>query len=386
MLVAVATIIQASTAIEAIRMEVTKLVGSEVQEVQSAMRDVQVSIAEYYRQTGGFVGDPVQYTTPIRACVSFIQKVHEVLQRKITNSLTYREQFKARLEADDQGAAVIQGLKYVRNVGLHHLHPVTPSTGRIVGNNLGLGFRTSSFWTDVPAETHAQLQTRTQALREHFAATVVGRPTLDPLLDACAHFLAMCPEAIHRADEGHWTSFPLRIQWGTSGRIHPEEPEHDGEDRQASDEAIRSWLDSRPPGGSFRWICGAQAADGGQGRVCGWTFRTVPGVGAFAFLPFWETIAQVERDCALGYRYFEGDCGDNVRVDPELKDKTGATFYPVALRAAIEDWAVPVHGRPLTPVGSVCGPDVDWSYELHADKVDLTVRRARRMDAWYPIF
>jgi len=367
-------------------MRATQLEPGEAEAVRSAMRDVQVSIGDYYRLTAGFVTDPNTYTTPVRACIGFIQKMHEVLGSEIKDAPNYKQHFASRLASGDEGAAVIEAFRYVRNVGQHLLHPITPNSGRIVGSNLGgLGYRTSSVWADIPPVAHSALHKGTQSLRPYFEASVCGRGTLDPLLDACAYFHAACPDAIHRTDEGRWTSFPLRIQWGTSERVHPEEPRYDWKDRPGSELRIRKWLDTRPPGGSFRWICGSAIGATGNALLCGWTFRMLPGPRGFSFLPFWETAEQVTRDSAMGYKYFEGDCGDNIELDPVIDDRAGASFQPLALRAAIEDWATPLAAEAITTAGTNHWPSQDWEQELFTDDRDLTVRRARRMDAWYPI-
>jgi len=46
--------------------------NDEVDAIQSAMRDVQVSIEHYYRLTAGFIEDAEHFTTPVRATIAFV--------------------------------------------------------------------------------------------------------------------------------------------------------------------------------------------------------------------------------------------------------------------------------------------------------------------------
>jgi len=205
---------------------VVRLRPNEIAPMRSAMRDVQVSIADYHRQTGGFIIDPDEYTTPVRSAVAFIQKLNDVMRRELATG-DYRPLFDARLAQGDHGAGTIEGFRYIRNVGQHLLHPVVPEAGGVVGNNFGLGFRAASHWAEVPKDVHALLHPATQALKPHYDQLIAGRSTPEPLLDACHFFAEICPELVHRDETGEWTGFPLRVQWGTMQRLHPDEPIYD---------------------------------------------------------------------------------------------------------------------------------------------------------------
>lgn len=213
---------------------IVRLDPDEIEPLRSAMRDVQVSIAEYQRQTLGLIAGPDEYTTPVRSAVAFIQKLNDVMRTELAAG-DYRALFNARLARGDPGARTIEGFRYVRNVGQHLLHPVVPEAGGVVGSNLGLGFRSWSHWAEVPGDVHARLHAPTQSLKPHYDHLIAGRSTLDPLLDACKFFAEVCPQLVHRDDIGEWTGFPLRVQWGTTDRIHPDEPPFNFADRVGSE-------------------------------------------------------------------------------------------------------------------------------------------------------
>lgn len=360
---------------------VVQLQPDEVEPMRSAMRDVQVSIADYYRQTSGFITDPDEYTTPIRSAVAFIQKLNEVMQKELTSS-DYSALFKDRLARSDPGAQTIEAFRYIRNVGQHLLHPVMPEPGRVVGGNLGLGFRTSSRWADVPDDVHALLHTRTRPLKTDYDHVIAGRPTLEPLLDACRFFAEVCPQLVHRDDTGEWTGFPLRTQWGTMERIHPQEPnyDYDYDAGVQNEEAIRGWLDARPPGGDYRWIAAKVTTSSGV-YCCGRTFRN-----GISYLGFSESVSQIEADTRAGYTYWSGDPAENLIAGKTFSDRTGASFTAVSTSRAIEEWATGA------TQAAVVGADFcHWTDPAHwQDAIsraeDLAVRRAERLNAWFPIW
>lgn len=358
---------------------VVRLRPNESEPMRSAMRDVQVSIADYHRQTSGFVTDPDEYTTPVRSAVAFIQKLNDVMRTELTTG-DYRTLFEARLARGDPGARTIEAFRYVRNVGQHLLHPVVPEAGAVVGNNLGLGFRTSSHWGDVPNDVHARLHEHTRALKPHYDQLIAGRSTLEPLLDACRFFAEVCPQLVHRDETGEWTGFPLRVQWGTMQRIHPDEPIHNFADRVGSEDAIRRWLDARPPGGDCRWIAAKVTTSIGE-YLCGLTFRS-----GVSYLGFSESLAQVEADIGAGYKYWHGVPAGNLVVGEDFPDRTGASFATISTSRDVAEWAT------SAAQGNVVGADYcDWGEPAHwiaaiAKAADLTVRRAERLNAWYPIW
>lgn len=343
------------------------------------MRDVQVSITDYYRGTTGFVEDAEQFTTPVRATVAFIQKVHEVLQHDFGQKARYQQVFARRLAGGDPGAETIEGLRYVRNVGQHLIHPVVPNASRVVGNNMALGFRTSALWADVPRRVHRSLRPTTQRLRVHYDAHLLGSDVLDTFLDAARFFWEVCPGAIHREAGDEWTGFPLRHQAGVATRLHPEEPKWDSMDRRDWDR-VRRWMDTRRPGGDFRVICGRLTTEAGT-LLVGCTFR-----GHASFQGFAETPDQVTADIALGYAYHAADPTGHVEPQAGEWDR-GGKFTPFFLSsAAVADWI----GEPLTTAPE--GPDFfcfqDRGFWQHVADLSLSSpldRRDQRLAAWFPI-
>ncbi|HEX7165518.1 MAG TPA: hypothetical protein VF230_00925 [Acidimicrobiales bacterium] len=358
---------------------VVQLQPDEIEPMRSAMRDVQVSIADYHRRTAGFIADPDDYTTPVRSAVAFIQKLNDVMRTELATP-DYRILFEARLARGDHGARTIEAFRYVRNVGQHLLHPVVPEPDAVFGNNLGLGFRTSSHWRGVPPDVHVLLHEPTRALKPHYDQLVACRPTLEPLLDACQFFAEICPELVHRDETGEWTGFPLRVQWGTMDRIHPDEPIHTFADRVGSEDALRRWLDARPPGGDFRWIA-AKVTTSTDEYLCGLTFRD-----GVAYLGFSESLAQVEQDIGAGYRYWHGVPTGNLAVAGEITDRTGASFTPVSTTRDVAEWATSAAQGKLGGA-DYChwqGPGY-WEGAIRR-AMDLNVRRGERLNAWYPIW
>lgn len=353
--------------------------ANEVEPVRSAMRDVQVSITDYYRGTTGFVEDAEQFTTPVRATVAFIQKVHEVLRKDFGQSDRYRQVFATRLAGGDPGAETIEGLRYLRNVGQHLIHPVVPDTSRVVGSNMGLGFRTSALWAPIPPAVHRSLHTTTQPLQVHYNSRLLGRDVLDTFLDAARFFWEVCPKAIHRAAGGEWTGFPLRHQAGVATRLHPEEPKWDSMNRRDWDRA-RRWMDTRRPGGDFRVICGRLTTEAGT-LLVGCTFR-----GHASFQGFAETPDQVAADIALGYPNHAADPIGHVEPQIGTWDR-GGEFTPYFLSSApVADWI----GEPIAAApegrGFVSFQDRDsWQHIADLSLSSRLDRRNQRLGAWFPI-
>jgi hypothetical protein len=356
------------------------LQADEIVPMQSAMRDVQVSIADYYRQTSGFIDEPDVYTTPVRSAVGFIQKLNEVMNKKLMARADYKIIFADRLANGDAGAETIEGLRYLRNIGQHLLHPVVPETGRVVGNNLGLGFRTASHWAPVSPLVDSQLESRTQQLKPLYDKTIAGKSTIDPLLTACRFFSEICPQMVHRDSTEEWTSFPLRVQWGTSESIHPDEPYYDFSDRPKSESEIREWLNTRKPGGDSRWIAGRLTTTKGA-FVYGLTFRN-----NVSYMMFSDTVEQVKADLRMGYPYWRGIPAQNIAEKKMLNDHTGAKFQPIVLSEPFESWAIRE-----TLDGADCADfcswkdDEEWAHQIEKTQ-DLTLRKAQRLNAWFPIF
>lgn len=343
------------------------------------MRDVQVSIEDYYRGTTGFVEDAEQFTTPVRATIAFIQKVHDVLRNDFGQQSRYRKVFAARLANGDRGAETIEALRYVRNVGQHLIHPVVPDTSRVVGSNMGLGFRTSALWAEMPQAVHRSLHPPTQKLRVHYDARLLGNDVLESFLDAAHFFSDVCPDCVHRASNGEWTGFPLRHQGGVATRLHPAEPRWNGLDRREWARAQR-WMNSRKPGGDRRLICGRLTTDLGT-LIVGCTFR-----GHASFQGFAETADQVDTDIALGYPYHLADPSGRLELQSGEWDR-GGEFTPFFISLApVEEWI----GEPITsaPDGDDFRSFQDVEFWQHIASLSLSYpldRRNQRLGAWFPI-
>lgn len=352
---------------------------AEVAALQSAMRDVQVSINDYYKLSSGVVRSSESFTTPVRSTVAFIQKVNDVLRSDFAQQHKFRRIFKDRLAAGDRGAMTMEGVRYVRNVGQHLIHPVAPSAARVVGG-MRLGYRTSAIWSPVPKSVHARLRPETQALKPYFDACIIGNSVADTFLDAARFVWEVCPLAVHRQDDGEWTGFPLRHQAGVSDRLHPEEPVWHPMDPESVKVAVR-WMNRRRPGGDCRVICG-RVIEAGIPWVFGLTFRQ----GA-AYTQFFEMPEQVRADIDLGYPYHSGSPAENLKTQGETPDYGGTfpafLFSPSPLAA----WA----GEPITtlPAGgeySTYGSMEEfWRPPLRRSIVDPLVRREHRLAAWFPI-
>jgi len=236
---------------------------NEVEGIQSAMRDLQVSIADYYRNTSGFLELADQFTTPARAAVTFVVKVHEVLLKDFGQQAKYRQVFDARLAGGDAGAEIIEGFRYLRNVGQHLIHPVVPSTNAVVGG-MQVRYRSYGLWQQVPRSTHRRLRSGTQSLRGFYDRRLLGEEVVDTLLSAARFFAEVCRMIPHLKENGEWTGFPLRHQAGVGSRLHPMEPRETTESQR--------WMNSRAPGGDFRLICG-RCTVRDVSYVVGLTFR-----------------------------------------------------------------------------------------------------------------
>lgn len=346
--------------------------------MRSAMRDVQVSIEAYYRQTSGFIENAEVYTTPVRAAVAFVQKLHDVMGADIAARSLYQAKFKELLATGDVGARTIQGLKYIRNVGQHLIHPVQPQVTSIIGSNAGLGFRTSSAWAEVPIAVHERLHRGTQALKRHYDDMVQGRLTIEPLLDACMFFASICPSLVHRDKRGEWTGFPLRVQAGSWERVHPEEPRATESD-ETTVGRTRDWLNSRPPGGDFRWIAAAKTIPPHR-LMFGLTF-----IGSHSYLPFMELEEQVQKDIQLGFTYRIGAEAFVTRRDPFL-DRTGAWFKPEVCSEEFLSASTLVAAANQVPDFFSRFTSAECASLARVDLDDLAARKARRLYAWYPIW
>ena len=351
----------------------------EAEPLRSAMRDVQISIENYYRQTTGFIEDAEHFTTPVRATVVFIQKVNEVLAKDFGQQGRYKRVFAARLARHDRGAETIEALRYVRNVGQHLIHPVRPESAQVVGSNMGLGLRTSAVWVDIPRSVHRSLRPGTQKLRSLYDAHLVGNNVLDTFLDAARFFWEVCPECVHRAPGGEWTGFPLRHQAGVASRLHPEEPSWDGRDKRSLMRAQR-WMNNRRPGGDRRLICGQLTTEDGA-VIFGCTFR-----GRATYQGFAETADQINRDIALGYPYHIVDPSDHLTMKNDMSDYGGAFTEFFVSVAPLDSWiGEPIVTAPTKDDFIVFQAPEFWQRVISLSLTSPLDRRNQRLAAWFPI-
>jgi len=257
------------------------------------MRDLQVSIGNYYRCSEGFGVEAEVLATPVRSSIGFVQVLNELLRKQTSRAAEYCAIFEPPV---DSRAGIIQGFEYVRHV-TQHIDPVRPQSAAIFGG-AGLEFRTYATWEEVPLSVHGRLTSNTKALKPTYEHNLQGREVVDTLLDAARFFAEVCPDLVHRQANGEWTGFPLRHQPGVSSRLHPEEP-----DDQI---AALAWMTRRRPGGDLRVVCGS-LTDVTKGSILfGFTFTN-----QCAFVPFFETPDQVNDDIALKFAYYEADVAAN---------------------------------------------------------------------------
>lgn len=336
------------------------------------MRDLQVSTADYYRNTSGFLELPDQFTTPARAAVAFVVKVHEVLLKDFGQQSKYRVVFDDRLASGDRGAETIEGFRYLRNVGQHLIHPVVPSTNAVVGG-MNVGYRSYGLWEQVPRSIHIRLRSGTQSLKGFYDRHLLGEEVVATLLNAARFFAEVCPMIPHRSDSGEWTGFPLRHQAGVPSRLHPLEP--------AESAKSQRWMKALPPGGDFRLVCGRCTVQG-VSYVVGLTFR-----GSVSYTPFVERDEQVVRDIQTGYRYHRGVPGTDMASGTVPYDLGGATVNYFASPDPIDKWIGPPVVRP--PSGGDYSTFGDlrsfWRPVVLHSIADLLTAREQRMAAWFPI-
>ena len=336
------------------------------------MRDVQVSIEDFYRSSTGFGVDAEVLATPAKNAISAVQALNDLLTNAFSQKRAYGHLFDPPL---NPLAEVICAFKYVRNVAQHVIHPVEPASNAVVGG-VGLGFRTFSLWPAVPVSVHAQLRPATQALQPHYQARLMGREVVETLLEAAQFFWEVCPDLVHRRADGEWTGFPLRHQAGVSSRLHPEEPI----------DALRAanWMDARRPGGDLRVLCGSLDGLGGP-TLFGLTF-----LGRCALVPFFESTEQVNHDISLGYTYHRGDVREHTRPNNTIQDRCGLFAGILCSEKGLDSWiGDALSAAPCQDAGTTYA-DLDFweqlrSLEQTPNPQWFLTRRERRLFAWFPI-
>ncbi len=259
--------------------------------LRSAMRDLQVSIGDYYRCSEGFGVEAEVLATPARSSIGFVWVLNELFRKQTSRTAEYCAIFEP---PTDSQAELIQAFEYLRHV-TQHIDPVHPQSAATVGG-AGLGFRTYATWKEVPSSVHERLTSSTKALKPIYERNLQDHEVVGTLLNAARFFAEVCPDIVHRQANGEWTGFPLRHQAGVSSRLHPEEP-----DDQV---AALAWMARRRPGGDLRVVCGS-ITDATRGPILfGLTF-----MDGCAFVPFFETLDQVNDDIAVEVRILRGRRG-----------------------------------------------------------------------------
>lgn len=338
---------------------------SELDALRSAMRDVQVSIGDYHRETSG-TSDPDALATRVRTCVAFIQVVNELLRNSGVHR-DYRAMFKP---PEDPRIGVIQAFEYVRHLMQHVLHPVRPYPSSLIGG-YALGLRTYASWETVPRSAHDRLKASTQQLSPYYDQYLSGHEVTGTFLNAAQFFHDVCPDVVHRDAGGEWTGFPLDHQPGVADRLHPEEPH---------DHASASlWMVQRRPGGDRRVISGTMGIEDGRSVVFGFTFA-----GNCAFVPFFETVEQVNTDIALGYLYSVGDVAGHTTQRANVNVPGSRSL--LCSDTDFGQWAgEALHAAPLLAEHSTF-LDVEWWRKLwilesSTDLQSFLTRRERRLCA-----
>jgi hypothetical protein len=113
------------------------------------MRDIQVSVGDYYRETSR-TDDPEALATRVRSCIGFVQVLNELLRKQTEAKSAYSAMFKA---PEDLRTEVIRAFEYARHLTQHVLHPVRSNPSSLIGG-LNLGMRVYAVWEEVPSSAH----------------------------------------------------------------------------------------------------------------------------------------------------------------------------------------------------------------------------------------
>ena len=343
---------------------------SQLATLRSAMRDLQVSIGNYYRCTEGFGVEAEELATPVRSSIGFVQVLNELLRKQTSRTAEYCAIFEPPV---DPRAGIIQAFEYVRHVS-QHIDPVRPQSAATFGG-AGLGFRTYATWKEVPWSVHGRLTSSTKALRPIYEQNLQDQEVVGTLLNATRFFAEVCPDVVHRQSNGEWTGFPLRHQPGVLSRLHPEEP-----DDQV---AALAWMARRRPGGDLRVVCGSLTDDLKGSILFGLTFTN-----GCAFVPFFETPDQVNDDIALKFEYYEADVAANT-LEKGREFGMPASRSVLCSEQPVPHWA----GAPLSEAprkeNHATFARLDfwhtlWLQETSSDAQSFLTRRERRLNASHP--
>lgn len=341
---------------------------TETHPLREAMRDLQLSVAEYYAQTarGGELGRQV------RSFLVAAQTLNDLLTNKVLQSKSYKDLFVTRHPA----ATLIEGVKFARNVVQHVLHIVRPSDElTLVGGELGM--RVYAVWDSIPAQAVRELRPATQHLEPAYQSELDGNEVTGTMMAVLRFYAEVAPEIVHRDSRHEWTGFPLLSQPGMNTPLHPEEP--------ADWDEARQWMNSRAPGGDCRVVCGQVTVDGTP-YVYGQTF-----VGRHSFAPFVESIDQANFDIGLGYAYLTGNIAANF---DDVTDRFPEALQGVVLasRGDVLDWASPLPSIDSREDWHGHGVDAESWARVAKMEVDARLpsgfmfgpRRARRLNALVP--
>lgn len=351
-----------------LRQPLVALSPTEIYPLREVMRDLQLSVAEYYAETarGGELGRHV------RSFLVAAQTLNELLTNKVLQSKSYKDLVVTRHPA----ATLIEGVKFARNVVQHVLHIVRPGDElTLVGGELGM--RVYAVWDGIPLQVVSELRPATQRLEPAYQAELEGNEVTGTMMAVLRFYAEVAPEIVHRDSRGEWTGFPLLSQPGMNTPLHPEEPADLDESRQ--------WMNSRAPGGDCRVVCGQVTVDGTP-YVYGQTF-----VGRHSFAPFVESVDQANFDIGLGYAYLTGNIAANF---DDVTDRFPEALQGVVLasRGDVLNWASPLPS--IDSREDWHGPGVDAESWAKVVKMEIDPRlpsgfmfgprRARRLNALVP--
>jgi hypothetical protein len=334
------------------------------------MRDLQVSVGNYYRCSEGFGVEAEVLATSVRSSIDFVQVVNELLRKQTSKTAAYCAIFEPPA---DSRAGSIEAFEYVRNV-TQHIDPVRPQLAATVGGG-DLGFRTYARWMEIPLSVHGRLTSSTKALRPSYERNLQDQEVVGTLLDVARIFAEVCPDLVHRQANGEWTGFPLLHQPGVSLRLHPEEP--------VDQVAALGWMARRRPGGDLRVICGS-LTDASKGSILfGFTFSN-----QCAFVPFFETSEQVNDDIARKFDYYEADVAANtIEKGSEFGMSAGRSV--LCSEHPVPHWGgVPLSEAPRNVDHATFARLDFWHYlwlqEAASDAQCFLTRRERRLNASQP--
>jgi hypothetical protein len=345
------------------------LTPDEIGPLREVMRDLQLSVAGYYAETGGGANEGRQ----VRAFLVGTQTLNDLLGQQVGAAASYTALFN---ESRHSAAELVEGVKFARNVAQHLLHIVRPSNEvTLVGGQLGM--RVYMFWDAFPSDVVAKLRPATQRLEPAYRATLEGKEVTETMMAVLRFFFEVAPGMVHRDGRGEWTGFPLLSQPGMNSPIHPEEPEDLAD-------SLR-WMDERVPGGDCRVICG-QVTIEGAAYVYGYTFED-----RHSFAPFVELVSQANHDIDLGYAYLEGDMAANF---DDVSDAFPAAKQGVVLasRGDVSSWASPVERIENRSDWHAPGVEAaSWEKDVRLETNKklppgfiFSARRARRLNALVP--